>query len=1040
MHRLQTGTILTLIIGALLWVVASAPLYGSEVLDVVGKYESVWTSPPTRTPANFAVDGPLLGNGDMLAAISGPPQAVVFHLGKNDFWRLQQGNGNAAPQPVGTFTLSTADLVGASYQVNQSLVDATTRLNFDRGDGVLRMESRVLAQENLLLIGLTAEQRSFEVVCGLTAHSGRGSVSASGDSGGVLWIERAFGADVVDIPTKVACAMTTLGGSTSGQVALTIAAGETVWVAVSMDSLFKSTTPRDDVIVRCAGLLESDIPGLIAAHAAWWAGYWDKAWIEIGDPEIELAYYRSYYGMGSCSRDPEFPPAIFGWTTTNNPRWNGDYHTNYNFQTPFYALASGNRLEQLTPHDAPVFDFMSRAQGYATDIFGSGTDPWGVIFGVGIGPKGIDTTYNHGSFSFPNKEQGVLTFGQRSDAALCLVNMADRWRRSYDPAYGEKVYPFAKEVAAFWENYLVWDAANSRYVINNDSVHEGSGADFNSILSLGLIRNTFDFVLDLSNELDRDADKRAAWQDILEKISGYTTHFKKAPDGSSLEVFRYSEVGTSWWSSNTLGIKPIFPAGSINYESDPNLVQYARNTIEVMQRWNDSNGSNSFFPAAVQIGYEPRVILNQLGTYVRNMYPNGFLVNNPHGIENFSTVPSTINEMLCMSRVAVGYSGPTGPFPARDESILRLFPVWPRERDARFTRLRAWGGFLVSSSLWAGEVQFVELTSEQGRDCIIRNPWPGQAARLYRNGETAEVVSGATFSFATSPDETIRLFPGEHALSEEAQNRLMRSPSSISGTPVGGQNLSFESGITGWTVNGGTSTFDDLAAWTSSPLPDGSHARGIRANDPGDPISISQDFGPAATGTYLVSFHVADRINEKWLNYRVELLAGDQVLFDRDSATDPSLRPPNGSTSHLGAWGQGGTEGSWHKLRLQAEVPVSLAGQTLTLRFTSSTQSTGDDGNHHDFALDHVALNFVSDSWPLKAYIQKRNTLADGSTEITLNWLSSADWTYRVESSSDLQPLWNEVLSGIEATPPVNSITMTVPPGKSRLFFRVMGW
>ena len=72
------------------------------------------------------------------------------------------------------------------------------------------------------------------------------------------------------------------------------------------------------------------------------------------------AYYQGLYTMAACSRDPKFPPGIFGWTTTDTPAWNGDYHLNYNFQAPFYALYSSNRLEQAIPHDAPLLDFMTK--------------------------------------------------------------------------------------------------------------------------------------------------------------------------------------------------------------------------------------------------------------------------------------------------------------------------------------------------------------------------------------------------------------------------------------------------------------------------------------------------------------------------------------------------------------------------------------------------------------------------------------------------------------------------------------------------------
>ena len=55
--------------------------------------------------------------------------------------------------------------------------------------------------------------------------------------------------------------------------------------------------------------------------------------------------------------------------------------------------------------------------------------------------------------------------------------------------------------------------------------------------------------------------------------------------------------------------------------------------------------------------------------------------------------------------------------------------------------------------------QSQELISEQARDCTMRNPWSGQSARLYRNGELSAVMSGTTFAFPTARGEVIRLLP-----------------------------------------------------------------------------------------------------------------------------------------------------------------------------------------------------------------------------------------------------------------------------------------
>ena len=113
------------------------------------------------------------------------------------------------------------------------------------------------------------------------------------------------------------------------------------------------------------------------------------------------------------------------------------------------------------------------------------------------------------------------------------------------------------------------------------------------------------------------------------------------------------------------------------------------------------------------------------------------------GIENCSGVPATINEMLLQTHAGV----------------LRLFPVWPRERPARFGRLRAAGAFLVSSELRDGEVRTLLIESEKGRECVLQNPWPDRELTLERNGRAAEKLAGERVRFGTRPEERIVIQP-----------------------------------------------------------------------------------------------------------------------------------------------------------------------------------------------------------------------------------------------------------------------------------------
>ena len=302
--------------------------------------------------------------------------------------------------------------------------------------------------------------------------------------------------------------------------------------------------------------------------------------------------------------------------------------------------------------------------------------------------------------------------------------MAQYWRCTYDKNYGKKIYPYALAVANFWEDYLKFE--NGRYVIHGDAIHEGSGDDINPILSLGLIRNAFELILDLSTSLKTDERRQGKWKDILEKLSEFPVQSRNGK-----KVFRYTEVGTDWWNDNGLGIQHIYPANAITLYSKPEWLTIARNTIDEMQRWNDNNTSSSFFAAAIRVGYDPSIILKELHKYVLHTYPNGFQLNNPHGIENSCTAANAINEMLCMS---VG-------------NTINLFAVFPKNQQASFKNLRAWGAFLVSASLMNEVVSGVKIISERGKPCTIINPWPGNKVRLIEMGKLQKLSKAQNYLF-----------------------------------------------------------------------------------------------------------------------------------------------------------------------------------------------------------------------------------------------------------------------------------------------------
>ncbi len=722
-----------------------------SVEEILRKHVITFTEPPKRIPSQHSVDAPLLGNGYTGVALSGTSDNFVFRFARNDFWRLKSSYGDSYPLVLGKVVLSMPQLKDASYEIRQRLYDAVTSAHFKKEDRSVTCDIYMPATKDIMVVEIfnngkehidgslklflpgkeeIRENPPHELVFPDERESGT-------VNGNIQYISRAYD-DSVDIKTKASAAMRVYGGQDG---VFSLGPNKSLMMICAFSSNFKSDDCLRSVISEVEAYNKKKVAKLRKTHVEWWKKFWEKSYVSIPDSVIELQYYRSLYGIACCSRDKNFPPSIFGtWITKEQPWWFGDYHLNYNHMAPYYGLYSANRLEQALPYYAPLIDAIPMGKRYSEEIAGIED---GIILPVGIGPLGIETTrqsayiekYKSGWIKSKNVEAGGLFWGQKSNSAYAVVNMSMHFYRTWDKNFARMVYPFVKGVATFWEKYLKLDG--DRYIILNDAIHEGTVGTMNPILSLGLVRMVFKTVCDMSEFLGFDQEKRNVWKDKCEKLADYQLQKRNGKT-----VFRYTEKGTDWWHNNTLGIQHIYPAGQIGLASESELLDVALNNIEEMRRWYDFNGSNSFYPAAVRVGYSADSILTHLHNYSLKTYPNGFQYGNPHGIENFSTVPNTINEMLCMGH----------------QDVIRVFPVWPHTEDAFFRNIRVEGAFLVSSSIKDGQIDKITILSEKGRDLNLQNPW-NETVEVKVSGGRKLIVDGDFIRMKTEAGKTYTFRP-----------------------------------------------------------------------------------------------------------------------------------------------------------------------------------------------------------------------------------------------------------------------------------------
>jgi hypothetical protein len=160
----------------------------------------------------------------------------------------------------------------------------------------------------------------------------------------------------------------------------------------------------------------------------------------------------------------------------------------------------------------------------------------------------------------------------------------------------------------------------------------------------------------------------------------------------------------------TVPVVPVFPGDQITWFSSEPEKELFRNTI----RQTRHRGLNSTIMMSVA---KARFSMPEARDDLRNYYkplaqPNGFFFVPDCGFYLVESVgiAAAISEFLLQSV----------------DNIIRVFPCWPKEKDARFSKLRAQGGFLVTAEQKAGKIVKLEIISTVGGKLRLLNPWTGK--------------------------------------------------------------------------------------------------------------------------------------------------------------------------------------------------------------------------------------------------------------------------------------------------------------------------
>jgi hypothetical protein len=811
----------------------------------------------TQPQAAGAVSGyavmdafPVMGNGNLMVTLSGMPESLTFHLGKTDFWRdrcADKAMWQSGNVPVGYVNLQMPEMAGAAFRqsVDMHLAEVTTTLTKEQEVTLIRS---VVPHEADNLLVTWIEHRGtkplvlrIETCTDQFANRAEPFEVATGldtENPAVTWVSRKthvppdhndFGSRQFRMWASAATKLFDVQCKTEVDTAidydkndlqvkssqmLTVEPGRSVLLVTKVHSTglpitMDPTDPKPQTLAALTSLTRAQIDEQVQTHRAWWDAYWRKSYIRLdAEPIIERTYYGCLYVFGCSVGAGRYPAGCNGFPVNDNVPWGGDYHWNYNHEALFYGAYSANRLELTEPYDRTVLE---------ANVFGKrhakATGVPGTLFFIATAPGHLNE---------------AVMLGQKTHAVEASLNLITRFYATHDLDWARTMYPFLKDVAAYWDHDLeknkeIRPNGTPRYVIVDSRPMEGSANDsYNGITGLAFLRRFYRGMIDMTEALtaaghetgytDKDIDR---WKDFLVNMAGFPMSH-----AYGRKVFAWSEATLNpFLTEQDWVLYPVFPSEQVNMSSAPGLLSVARNTLIVKPQYYVEwlNNPPQIFSIAARLAHYPPEIIRRCRGYFRSIGVNNF--RSGGGNVEGAGVAEGINAMLLQSQ----------------EGFLRLFPCW-HYPEAKFVTIRAAGAFLISAQKKDGVCQPITVVSEKGRPCSVLNPWPGRTLAVKDDqGNQLDVLAdakpyGQICTFQTEAGKTYTVAPSEGLPGPQPfWNAALNKPATAS------SNFKPEKEPGNWDVARLTdgvriNTRIVHRGWTSNLYDDGAHAEWVQVD------------------------------------------------------------------------------------------------------------------------------------------------------------------------------------------------------------------
>lgn len=289
------------------------------------------------------------------------------------------------------------------------------------------------------------------------------------------------------------------------------------------------------------------------------------------DPQLACLFARfGIYLMVAGSLRAELPLNLQGkWNHELIPKWNSDYHLNINLQMNYWftdTLGMDRYSRQMTDY---VLRLLPKARIAAQRMYGCR----GVVY-----PLNSDIWANVTAEAY---NYAVWIAG----AGWLAAHFWRSWQHTEDVDYlKEYAYPFFKEVAQFYEDYIVLDETGTAQLMPSQSPenkYEGCGyfpvsMCISSAMDVQIAYEALTFASEAARLLHVDEEDAVRWRNLRDHLP----EFRIGKDGRLLEWDTDDKIEVEKGHRHVSHLYGVYPASLFTPEKRQPQFKAARRSLE----------------------------------------------------------------------------------------------------------------------------------------------------------------------------------------------------------------------------------------------------------------------------------------------------------------------------------------------------------------------------------------------------------------------------------------------------------------------------